>query len=98
MKYLIFGSARWIGNHGFSIGIDDVQPGETLNQQKKKEINDGYRECHEFISLYGEGKLTLQPGCNAAQTLEVKITGVLNQIRAKAGDVRVFSYVFYFFN
>ncbi|KAJ0985807.1 hypothetical protein J5N97_004163 [Dioscorea zingiberensis] len=80
-------SARWIGNHGFSIGIDDVQPGEHLSQQKRKEINDGYRECREFISLYGEGKLTLQPGCNAAQTLEVKITGVLNQIRAKAGDV-----------
>ncbi|URE06182.1 DNA-directed RNA polymerase [Musa troglodytarum] len=80
-------SARWIGNHGFSIGIDDVQPGEHLNQQKKKKIDEGYRECHELISLYGKGKLTLQPGCNAAQTLELKITGVLNQIRAIAGNV-----------
>ncbi|KAJ4971175.1 hypothetical protein NE237_004274 [Protea cynaroides] len=31
-------SARWIGNHGFSIGIDDVQPGEMLNRQKKARI------------------------------------------------------------
>jgi DNA-directed RNA polymerase III subunit RPC1 len=27
-------SARWIGNHGFSIGIDDVQPGAKLSQEK----------------------------------------------------------------
>ncbi|XP_038972864.1 DNA-directed RNA polymerase III subunit 1 isoform X2 [Phoenix dactylifera] len=80
-------SARWIGNHGFSIGIDDVQPGENLNQQKRKKINEGYRECHELISSYSKGQLTLQSGCNAAQTLELKITGVLNQIRSTAGNV-----------
>ncbi|XP_073114015.1 DNA-directed RNA polymerase III subunit 1 [Elaeis guineensis] len=80
-------SARWIGNHGFSIGIDDVQPGENLNQQKRKKINEGYRECHGHISSYSKGELILQPGCNAAQTLELKITGVLNQIRATAGNV-----------
>ncbi|WOL00292.1 DNA-directed RNA polymerase III subunit 1 [Canna indica] len=80
-------SARWIGNHGFSIGIDDVQPGEHLNQEKKRKIDDGYKECHDLISSYSKGELTLQPGCNAAQTLELKITGVLNEIRATAGNV-----------
>ncbi|XP_062226033.1 DNA-directed RNA polymerase III subunit 1 isoform X2 [Phragmites australis] len=80
-------SARFIGNHGFSIGVDDVQPGEHLSQQKKKKIDEGYKECHDLISLFSKGALTLQPGCNAAQTLELKITGVLNQIRATAGNV-----------
>ncbi|XP_042455743.1 DNA-directed RNA polymerase III subunit 1-like isoform X4 [Zingiber officinale] len=80
-------SARWIGNHGFSIGIDDVQPGEHLTSQKKKKIDDGYRECYDLISSYSKGKLSLQPGCNAAQTLELKITNVLNEIRATAGNV-----------
>ncbi|KAL5216799.1 hypothetical protein ABZP36_008200 [Zizania latifolia] len=80
-------SARFIGNHGFSIGVDDVQPGEHLNQQKKKKIDEGYKECHDLIASYSKGALTLQPGCNAAQTLELKITGVLNQIRATAGNV-----------
>ncbi|XP_020113844.1 DNA-directed RNA polymerase III subunit 1 isoform X2 [Ananas comosus] len=80
-------SARWIGNHGFSIGIDDVQPGEYLNQQKKKKIDEGYRECHEHISSYSKGQLTCEPGYNAAQTLELKITSVLNQIRTTAGNV-----------
>lgn len=80
-------SARWIGNDGFSIGIDDVQPGERLNQQKKKKINDGYRECHELISSFDKRVLALQSGCDAAQTLELKITHVLNGIRSTAGNV-----------
>ncbi|KAL6650947.1 hypothetical protein ACP70R_009872 [Stipagrostis hirtigluma subsp. patula] len=80
-------SARFIGNHGFSIGVDDVQPGEHLNQQKKMAIDGGYRECHDLISLFSKGALTLQPGCNAAQTLELKITNVLNKIREAAGNV-----------
>ncbi|XP_035842257.1 probable transmembrane ascorbate ferrireductase 2 [Helianthus annuus] len=32
-----------------------------------------------------EEKLKLQPGCNAAQTLEAEITGVLNKIRDETG-------------
>ncbi|CAL5026703.1 unnamed protein product [Urochloa decumbens] len=80
-------SARFIGNHGFSIGVDDVQPGEHLNRQKKKKIDDGYKQCHDLISLFAKGSLALHPGCNAAQTLEHKITGVLNEIRTAAGNV-----------
>jgi len=80
-------SARWIGNHGFSIGIDDVQPGKLLNEQKRQRILEGYAECDRLIQLYNEGKLPLMPGCDAAQTLEAKITEKLNEIREIAGKV-----------
>lgn len=80
-------SARWIGNHGFSIGIDDVQPGERLNQQKKMTIDFGYKRCSEYIELYENRKLNLKPGASAVETLEVEITEVLNEIRKTAGDV-----------
>lgn len=80
-------SARWIGNHGFSIGIDDVQPGARLTAQKEERIRAGYNKCDMHIDLYNKGKLTLQPGCNAAQTLEAEITGELNKIREAAGSV-----------
>ncbi|KAK9279694.1 hypothetical protein L1049_013374 [Liquidambar formosana] len=80
-------SARWIGNHGFSIGIDDVQPGERLNGQKSEKISDGYGDCDRLIGSYNEGKLTLQPGCDAAQTLEAEITRVLNTIRETTAKV-----------
>ncbi|XP_043723195.1 DNA-directed RNA polymerase III subunit 1 isoform X1 [Telopea speciosissima] len=80
-------SARWIGNHGFSIGIDDVQPGELLNRQKKARIEEGYVACDELIQSFNKGNLKLQPGCDAAQTLEAEITGVLNKIRETAAKV-----------
>ncbi|KAK3410062.1 hypothetical protein EUGRSUZ_J02108 [Eucalyptus grandis] len=80
-------SARWIGNHGFSIGIDDVQPDNDLNERKRETILNGYNSCDEKIELYNKGKLDLQPGCDAAQTLEAVITGILNQIRNETGQV-----------
>ncbi|CAM6102061.1 unnamed protein product [Calypogeia fissa] len=80
-------SARWIGNHGFSIGIDDVQPGAKLSQEKESHITKSYRECDNHIDLYNKGKLPLQSGCNAAQSLESMIMGELNRIREDAGKV-----------
>ncbi|KAL4189457.1 hypothetical protein AMTRI_Chr08g165460 [Amborella trichopoda] len=80
-------SARWIGNHGFSIGIDDVLPGSHLTKQKEEQIKGGYSNCDAFIDAYDKGKLSLKPGCNAAQTLEAEITRVLNGIRDAAAKV-----------
>ncbi|KAJ8756358.1 hypothetical protein K2173_025170 [Erythroxylum novogranatense] len=80
-------SARWIGNHGFSIGIDDVQPGKRLNDEKGKTISNGYQRCNKLIQDYNQGKLTLKPGCDATQTLEAEITERLNKLREEAGDV-----------
>ncbi|XP_048503116.1 DNA-directed RNA polymerase III subunit 1 isoform X2 [Beta vulgaris subsp. vulgaris] len=80
-------SARWIGNHGFSIGIDDVQPGKLLSEQKTEKILIGYKECDTLIQSYNEGKLTLRSGCDASKTLEAEITTNLNRIREEAGEV-----------
>lgn len=80
-------SARWIGNHGFSIGIDDVQPGTILNAKKEERIKEGYSRCDKHIDLFNKGKLSLQPGCDLVQTLEAEITGELNKIRELAGKV-----------
>ncbi|XVE59161.1 hypothetical protein DITRI_Ditri05aG0023300 [Diplodiscus trichospermus] len=80
-------SARWIGNHGFSIGIDDVQPGKKLNDEKAKTISGDYKKCDQEIQMFNEGKLELKPGCDAAQTLEANITEILNKIRDQTGKV-----------
>ncbi|KAF9618721.1 hypothetical protein IFM89_002416 [Coptis chinensis] len=74
-------SARWIGNHGFSIGIDDVEPGGLLNHKKKARMDEGYEKCDNLIKDYNEGKLELPPGCDSAQALEAQITEVLSKIR-----------------
>ncbi|PSR95151.1 DNA-directed RNA polymerase III subunit 1 like [Actinidia chinensis var. chinensis] len=80
-------SARWIGTHGFSIGIDDVQPGERLYGNKRAIILEDYVKCDQLIQNYNKGMLKLQPGCDAAQTLEAQITGVLNNIREATAKV-----------
>lgn len=80
-------SARFIGNHGFSLGIDDVQPGGRLEAEKQKQVDKGYSACDRHIEAYNKGQLALQPGCTAAQTLEAEITGELNKIREEAGKV-----------
>ncbi|KAL3647246.1 DNA-directed RNA polymerase III subunit 1 [Castilleja foliolosa] len=80
-------SARWIGNHGFSIGINDVQPGVELNKEKKVTIDKEYGECTDYIQSYKSGSLEPLPGCNQAETLEAKITGTLNNIRETTANV-----------
>ncbi|GAB2275314.1 hypothetical protein Dimus_010075 [Dionaea muscipula] len=79
-------SARWIGDHGFSIGIDDVQPGKHLSEQKDKKISGGYVDCENLILSYNSGELRLSPGYSAAETLEMKITETLNKIRETTSD------------
>lgn len=87
--HVLLCSARWIGNHGFSIGIDDVQPGKRLNDAKGVTLSGNYKKCDEQIQMFNEGKLQLKPGCDAAQTLEANITEVLNKIRDETGKVRI---------
>jgi len=58
-----------------------------LNDNTSRIISEGNRKCDNFILDFNKGKLKLQPGCNAAQTLEAEITGVLNKIRDETGKV-----------
>lgn len=88
------GSARWIGNHGFSIGISDVQPSDSLYDEKEKLIKEGYDKCGGQIKLYNEGQLPLVPGFDAAQSLETGITSLLNNIRDQTGKVSFLIYCF----
>ncbi|KAL2318688.1 hypothetical protein Fmac_032564 [Flemingia macrophylla] len=80
-------NARWIGNHGFSIGIEDVQPKETLIKRKDETISVGYGKCDSHIEEFNKGKLNVKAGCDAAQSLEGEISDVLSGIRGAIGKV-----------
>ncbi|KAI8929830.1 hypothetical protein BC831DRAFT_442224 [Entophlyctis helioformis] len=80
-------SARWLANQGFSIGINDVQPGERLAKEKEITVERGYTDCDSTISLSRQGKLPNQPGCNEEQTLESKLSGILSKIRDDVGQI-----------
>lgn len=79
--------ARFLGNRGFSIGINDVTPGADLKTKKELMVEQAYAKCDELIDLYNRGKLETQPGCNEEQTLEAKIGGLLSKVREEVGDV-----------
>ncbi|KAJ3315902.1 hypothetical protein HDV04_000109 [Boothiomyces sp. JEL0838] len=80
-------AARWLANQGFSIGIDDVQPGEKLRAEKVKTVEKGYSDCDETIMLSKQGKLPNQAGCDEEATLEAVLSGILSKIRDDVGTV-----------
>ncbi|CCJ29412.1 unnamed protein product [Pneumocystis jirovecii] len=79
--------ARWIGNHGFSIGINDVQPGVLLKKKKESLVKAAYQSCDDLIYALSSGKLENQPGCDAEQTLEAKVSGILSKVRDDVGQI-----------
>ncbi|KAI8055130.1 hypothetical protein BDF22DRAFT_725512 [Syncephalis plumigaleata] len=79
--------ARWLGTKGFSIGINDVQPGEVLRQKKDSLVETAYSECDQLIEDSKRGMLVNQPGCDEEQTLESKISGVLSKVRDDVGQI-----------
>ncbi len=78
---------RWLTNHGFTIGIDDVVPPTRLEDEKNVLINKAYATCEEKISLFKSGKLDLQPGCTMEESLESEINGILARVRDKVGQI-----------
>ncbi|KAL9655634.1 hypothetical protein ABK040_002297 [Willaertia magna] len=82
-------TSRWLMNHGFTIGIDDVMPSSILTEKKKTILAEGYSVCDDLIKKYKAGKLEPQPGCNAEQTLEAKLNKELSEIRGRAGSMCV---------
>jgi len=78
-------SARYLTNRGFSIGISDVYPSKSLEQQKLDLVTKAYAECDDLIVQFKSGKLEKATGCNLEETLENKISGILSGVRQQAG-------------
>ena len=79
-------SARWIGNRGFSIGIEDVTPSAQLQRHKAERLARGYADCDQQIDLFRRGELIAASGCDEEQTLESTLLGALSSIREELGS------------
>jgi DNA-directed RNA polymerase III subunit RPC1 len=80
-------ASRYLGSHrGFSIGLDDVTPSTEVKDLKAKLLAEGFAEADRRIAAYKAGKLDLKPGCDAAQSLETELTGLLGRVREAAGQ------------
>lgn len=78
-------TSRFLGERGFSIGIDDVTPSGHMLRIKEKILKDGQSQATEQISLYNSGRIKLKPGCDALQSLESEVNGILGKIRENCG-------------
>ena len=77
--------ARYMCNRGFSIGIDDVTPSAKMMKLKEKILTDGQKQAYDQIEAYKTGKIRLKPGCDALQSLESEVNGILGKIRENCG-------------
>jgi len=79
-------SARWIGDYGMSLGIDDVMPKKDLQENKEKIIEESLKESQEQIELYNTGRIKLEPGMNAEESLENYLNERLSKVRDTIGE------------
>lgn len=80
-------SARYLTNHGFSIGISDVIPSQKIREEKALIVAKAYQKSDEYIQQFKDGTLEKATGCNMEQTLENKISGLLSGVRQQAGEM-----------
>jgi DNA-directed RNA polymerase III subunit RPC1 len=77
-------ASYYMMNRGFSFGIGDVTPSQKLLEEKQKLLDEGYRNCDEFIIQMKDGTLQCAPGCTQEQTLESMMLKELSSIRELA--------------
>lgn len=77
--------ARQLTNRGFSIGVGDVFPTQSLKDEKEKLVSHAYTQCDELITQFKQSSLRKAAGCNMEQTLENAISGILSKVRQQAG-------------
>ena len=73
--------ARFLGDRGFSIGVEDVTPNPRMVHLKTTLISEGQRLAQEQIQAYKSGRIRLKPGCDALQSLESEVNGLLGRLR-----------------
>ncbi|KAL1590620.1 hypothetical protein WHR41_00821 [Cladosporium halotolerans] len=79
-------SARWIGEQGFSIGINDVYPSDKLRAKKQVLVDAAYAKCIALINKFKAGELVRDPGCDEEMTMENQMSGILSKVRQECGD------------
>jgi DNA-directed RNA polymerase III subunit RPC1 len=79
-------SARFMGERGFSIGVDDVTPSPEMLQIKETVMVSGQKKAEDEIDAYKSGRIKLKPGCDALQSLESEVNGILGKIREACGQ------------
>lgn len=87
-------TTRFLMNHGFTIGLDDVKPSATVTREKWRIVREGYEGAQAKIREYEGGSLTPAPGCTAEQTLESNLNQILSGVREQCAQAALLNLHF----
>lgn len=79
-------TSRWLSHFGFTIGLEDVEPSQSLTDKKASVVAEGYAACEKIILQFKAGTLEQDAGSTAEETLEHKVQAELNAIRNILGE------------
>ena len=72
---------------GFSVGIGDIDIVEKTRDDVKAVLDKAEEKIDHLIKESKDGTLELLPGLSLAETLELRILEVLNNVRNDSGDI-----------
>ncbi|MBS3107402.1 DNA-directed RNA polymerase subunit A' [Candidatus Woesearchaeota archaeon] len=74
---------------GFTINLDEIELPLDVKTEINMIVEDTKKQVDEFIKEYERGDMETYPGKTLYETLEIKISQVLNNVRNKVGKVIV---------
>ncbi|RJE23144.1 DNA-directed RNA polymerase [Aspergillus sclerotialis] len=77
-------SARWLTNIGFSFGISDVYPSESLTELKNMLIDNAFAEYEDVIADHVVSSNS--PEMKKLQNTENRLSRILTKVRQQAGN------------
>jgi len=77
----------YLTSRGYTLSLHDVNVSDKVKEETLKLIDDAKAKTQKAIRDKKDGTLPLIPGKNAEESMEVKISQILNEVSSKAGDV-----------
>lgn len=82
-------TSRYLQNYGFSLGLQDVSPTSSLNDEKNKALSASFSECDRLIKEAASGRMVPIPGMTLKESLEAMLNSELSQVRNTCGSAAV---------
>ncbi|MEK6858926.1 MAG: DNA-directed RNA polymerase subunit A' [Nanoarchaeota archaeon] len=79
--------ANYLTRRGYTLSLQDLNVPAKVKESTNEIIEDAERKTQEIIRDADAGNLTPIPGKTVAETREVKISQVLNEVRSRAGNI-----------
>lgn len=89
MSRISFFTSRYLQDYGFSLGLSDVSPTETLEEEKQKAMKTCFAECDRLIQEAANGSLVPIPGMSLKESLEAMLNSELSLVRNTCGSIAV---------